>query len=124
MRKFILLVVLLVSVFALAVNHPVVLSWNGPSTTGTSALTGYNVYRGTAHGGPYVKIGSTDVLTLTYTDNATVAGTTYYYVVTATNATDESSYSNEASGTIPVPPGPPTNVQTQVTTVVLTVTPQ
>jgi len=59
----------------------------------------YNVYRGTASGGPYLKIGSTDSTYSTYTDTAgLVVGTTYYYVVREANALDEERcQSNETS---------------------------
>jgi len=41
-----------------------VLTW----TASTSTVSGYNVYRGTATGGPYAKINPSLVTTLTYTD--------------------------------------------------------
>ena len=42
--------------------------------------------------------------TASYTDTTVLAGETYYYVVTSVNSTgEESSYSNQASITIPNP---------------------
>ncbi len=56
---------------------------------------------GTA-GGPYTTI--TDNVTVTsYTDDSLTNGTTYYYVVSAINASGESANSNEASTTPQAP---------------------
>ena len=76
----------------------VALAWN-PSS---SSVVGYNVYRGTQSGGPYAKLNSSVLSDTTYTDSNTESGTTYYYVSTAVNAANqESTYSNEASASIP-----------------------
>jgi hypothetical protein len=81
-----------------SIQHSVALSWNAS----TSTVAGYNVYRGTVSGGPYAKINSSLVTTLSYTDSTVQSGTTYYYVTTAVDSSgDESVYSNEASATIP-----------------------
>jgi hypothetical protein len=80
------------------VQHTVALSW----TASTSTVAGYNVYRGTVSGGPYSKINSSLVTTLSYTDSTVQSGTTYYYVTTAVDSSgDESVYSNEVSAPIP-----------------------
>jgi hypothetical protein len=77
---------------AVSGSGSVTLTWNAS----TSAVVGYNVYRATVSGGPYAKIGSSP--TTNFTD--TVASGTYYYVVTAVDASaDESVHSNEASAT-------------------------
>ncbi|HYA64930.1 MAG TPA: DUF2341 domain-containing protein, partial [Candidatus Sulfotelmatobacter sp.] len=68
------------------------LSWNS-----SAGATSYNVLRSTTNGGPYTKI--TNVSTLSDTDTGLTNGTTYYYVVTAVNASGESGYSNQASAT-------------------------
>lgn len=79
-------------------RHTVTLTWR-PSS---SQVAGYNVYRSMTPGGNYVRINSSIVRGLTYTDNAVVGGVTYYYV---TRAVDDRSYesanSNEASAVIP-----------------------
>jgi fibronectin type 3 domain-containing protein len=82
------------------VQHSASLSWTGSKTTG---VVGYNVYRGTASGGPYAQVGSLDA-GLTYMDSAVSAGQTYYYVVTAVDSTGaESVFSNQAQAVVPSP---------------------
>jgi fibronectin type 3 domain-containing protein len=81
----------------LKATHAGILTWNAS----TSTVTGYNVYRGTKSGGPYTLL--TSVNSLTFADTTVVAGTTYFWVVTAVNNTQESGYSNEVTGTIPSP---------------------
>jgi fibronectin type 3 domain-containing protein len=74
------------------------LTWN-PSS---SVVIGYNLYRGTVSGGPYARLNSSVLSGTTYTDSTIQSGTTYYYVSTSINSdSEESSYSNEASATIP-----------------------
>jgi len=78
-------------------SYSVDLSWN----TGGGNVVGYDIYRGTANGGPYQIIDSMDAST-TYTDYTVVSGMTYYYVVTAVNAQgQQSAYSNVATAVIP-----------------------
>lgn len=80
-------------------SHSVDLTWDS-----SSGAVGYNVYRGTVSGGPYTIINSSLDTTTAYTDNTVVAGTTYYYVAAAVNASqNESGYSNQAQATIPSP---------------------
>ena len=74
-------------------NGQVGLTW-----TAASGATGYSVHRGTTSGGPYTTIQSNVVGTST-TDTGLANGTTYYYVVTGTNAQGEGPGSNEASAT-------------------------
>ena len=85
---------------ALTVNPPsVALSW---TASGSPGVIGYNIYRSTTNGGPYTKINSSLDSTTTYTDLAVQSGNTYYYVTTAVNSQgQESSYSNQASATVP-----------------------
>lgn len=58
----------------------------------------YAVKRATTPGGSYTTIAST-VTGTTYTDTGRTNGTTYYYVVTATNTIGTSANSNEVSAT-------------------------
>jgi hypothetical protein len=83
------------------IPHTVSLNWKASSTAN---VAGYNVYRGTASGGPFTKINSSLVLTTSYTDADVEVGETYYYVATAVDSKNsESIYSNVASATIPSP---------------------
>ncbi|HZJ54372.1 MAG TPA: fibronectin type III domain-containing protein [Myxococcaceae bacterium] len=73
-------------------NAQVSLSW-----TASSGATSYNVKRATVSGGPYTTINSPG--TTSYTDTGLTNGTTYFYVVTAVNASGESGNSSQASAT-------------------------
>jgi hypothetical protein len=80
-------------------QHSVDLSWNSSANA-----VGYNVYRGTASGGPYSMINTSLNASTAFTDNNVTAGQTYYYVVTAVDAkSNESGDSNEARAVIPTP---------------------
>jgi fibronectin type 3 domain-containing protein len=82
---------------ATAGNATVALSWNPPSDSGGSAVTGYRVYRSTS--------GGTETLLVTlgnqtsWADTSVANGITYYYKVSALNAVGESAASNELSAT-------------------------
>jgi len=79
-------------------TYSVQLTWQAS----TSNVIGYNVYRSTTNGGPYVKINTTLVSPLTYTDSSVASSMTYYYVATAVDpAGVESEYSNQATAEIP-----------------------
>ena len=80
------------NLLAAAGNNHVALSW-----TLSAGAIGYNLKRATVSGGPYTVIanpgsGNADDLTATN-------GTTYYYVVSAINASGESANSSQVSGT-------------------------
>jgi hypothetical protein len=82
-----------------ATSHSVVLNWI--ASTG-SGVIGYNIYRGSTTGGPYLKINDALQAGTAYTDSSVSAGQTYYYVTTAfTSGGDESSYSNQVDVVIP-----------------------
>jgi len=84
-----------------AVPHFVSLSW----TASTSLdIAGYNVYRGSASGGPYTLLNSSLVLGTAFTDSTVAAGQAYYYVCTAVDTNNnESVYSNTAAATVSSP---------------------
>jgi len=82
-------------------NTQVTLSWNA-----SSGATSYNVKSSTTNGGPYVTIASPT--TTSYTNTSLVNGTTYYYVVSATNSACESANSAQVSAT-PTTPANSTN---------------
>jgi len=81
-------------------QHSADLSWtdDGPG------VVGYNVYRGGASGGPYIKINTALEPNTAYNDANVQGGQTYYYVSTAVDGNGkESAYSNEAQVAIPTP---------------------
>jgi len=78
---------------ATAGNAQAALSWNA-----VSGATSYTVKRSTTSGGPYTNV-ATNVTTLSYTNTGLTNGTTYYYVVSAVNATGESTNSAQVSVT-------------------------
>jgi hypothetical protein len=83
-----------------APQHSVALSW----TASTSTVIGYNVYRGTQAGGPYVALNGAADASTSYSDSAVQAGQTYFYVVTAVDGSgNESVYSNQAQAVVPTP---------------------
>lgn len=75
---------------ASAGNAQVALTW-----TASSGTTSYHVKRSTTTGGPYTQISSPT--SASFTDTGLTNGTTYYYVVSAMNASGESANSTEAS---------------------------
>jgi len=73
----------------------VYLSW-----ASVSAANGYNVLRSTTHNGPYTKIATlTQTTAPQYNDTSVANGTSYYYVVQATNQSGVGANSPEASTT-------------------------
>ena len=88
-------------------NTQVSLSW-----TASTSATSYHVKRSTTSGGPYTQVSAPTVAN--FTDTGLTNGATYYYVVSALNATGESANSSQASATpiAPVtPPAAPTGLQ-------------
>jgi fibronectin type 3 domain-containing protein len=85
-------------------NAQVALSWSA-----SSGATSYNVLRSTVNGSGYASV-VTGLSTTTYTNTGLTNGTTYYFVVTATNANGTSGNSNQASATPVAPPAAPTGL--------------
>ena len=83
---------------ATAGNAQIVLNWK--SVSGASS---YNVYSSTTNKGPYAPIAG--VTGVAFTNTGLINGTTYYYVVTATNVDGAGPCSAQASAT-PLPPLP------------------
>lgn len=84
---------------AIVVGHTLKLGWTASPSPN---IAHYNVYSSATSGSGYVKIGQS--AGLTYTDLTASAGNTYFYVVTAVNASgQESPNSNEVKVTIPTP---------------------
>src|SRR5271170_7872312 len=77
----------------------VALAWDASKSSG---VIGYNVYRGTASGGPDTKLTPSAIPGTQYTDTTVEAGHIYYYVVTSVDSSGvESGYSNQVSVSIP-----------------------
>jgi hypothetical protein len=88
---------------AVAGNTQVVLSWTAPASNGGSAITGYDVYKGTSPGAESATPVATGVSSTSYTVTGLTNGTTYYFTVEALNVAGNSASSNEASA-MPVVP--------------------
>lgn len=103
---------------AVGSNAAVILTW-----VASSGATSYNLKRSLTRGSGYVTV--VNVTGTTCVDAGLVNGTTYYYVVSATNSIDESANSIEVSATPMPPPAAPTSVSAAAsgTTVILTWTP-
>ncbi len=82
---------------ATAGNGGVTLNWTNNSE---SDLASYTVWRATVSGGPYTIIASNAVARI-YTDNLVINGATYYYVITAVDASNRQSvYSSQVSAAL------------------------
>ena len=81
-----------VGLTATAGNAQVALNWGV-----TFGASGYNIKRGTVSGGPYTAIASSSGTS--YLDASATNGTSWYYVVSATNVLGESTNSDEVSAT-------------------------
>ena len=71
-------------------NNTVGLTW-----TASIGATGYNAKRSLTNGGSYTALGTASGTS--YADNTAVNGTTYYYVVSATNGSGESANSAQVT---------------------------
>ena len=77
---------------ATAGDAQVALTWNASATASS-----YKVKRATTSGGPYTVVATPT--TTSHTDTGLTNGTTYYYVVSAVNASGESANSSQVSAT-------------------------
>jgi len=78
-------------------NGTVSLSWDAPTSTGGSPITGYKVYRGTSES-DLTLLASVGAVT-TYVDDEVVNDQTYYYKVSAINAVGEGPLSEVEDAT-------------------------
>jgi hypothetical protein len=74
------------------------LAWSAPSSNGGSAITSYQIYRGTRSGQEsyYATISCTST-SCAYANTSTRRGTTYYYELVAVNKVGTGPLSNQAS---------------------------
>src|SRR5579883_3268004 len=91
-------------------NSQVALSWNAPSSNGGSAITSYDIYRGTSPGGEASGPVASGVTSTRYTDTGVANGQAYYYQVRAVNSAGTGAASNEASATPSTAPGAPSGL--------------
>ncbi len=81
--------------------HSATLNWGASPSAN---VTGYNVYRGLASGGPYTRVNPSLITGLTFTDTNIQAGQTYYYVATTVvSGNIEGGYSNQVTAVVPSP---------------------
>jgi len=81
-------------------QHAVNLQWR-PIPSG---VAGYNIYRSSTPGGPYIKINAAPETGSNYLDNSVQGGVTYYYVSTAIGTNGlESKYSSQLQVVVPNP---------------------
>ena len=73
----------------------VALQWSPPASSGSSTVTGYDVYRSTTAGTETLL--ASGVPGTSYQDSSAKRGVSYYYVVTAVNSAGQGASSNEAS---------------------------
>ncbi len=79
-------------------QYTVHLIWDASS----SAVAGYRVYRSTTSGSSYSPLFSTPLNALAYSDSTVTDSSTYYYVVTSVDSNGvESTYSNQATASVP-----------------------
>ncbi|HEY6510056.1 MAG TPA: lytic polysaccharide monooxygenase [Vicinamibacterales bacterium] len=77
---------------------------NSLTWTASAGATSYNVKRSTTNGGPYTNV-LVGVTGTAVTDIGLNNGTTYFYVVTAVNASGESAFSSQDDATPSAPTG-------------------
>ncbi|HYI93630.1 MAG TPA: DUF4082 domain-containing protein [Bryobacteraceae bacterium] len=83
------------------IPHSVSLSWTSSTS---SNVKGYNVYRADVAGGAYAKLNTQPVAGNAFADGSVSSGRVYYYVATTIDSNDkESEYSNLATAVVPTP---------------------
>jgi hypothetical protein len=89
------------------------LAWQAPASSGSSAVTGYRIYRAAPGGTATLLAGVGTVLS--FTDAGVVNGGTYVYEIAAVNAFAEGPHSGPVSATRGTAPSPPQGLGTSVT---------
>ena len=80
------------------------------SDNGESDLDGYDIFRATSPAGPFARVNASRLAASTYTDSTVAAGTTYVYVVTAS---DVANHRSANSGTVTATPPSTTDLLRQ-----------
>jgi titin len=75
------------------------LNWSAPASDGGSAISGYDIFRGTASGTESATPIATNVSSTSFTDLGVTNGTPYFYTVSAVNRVGVSPQSAEVSAT-------------------------
>lgn len=89
------------------VQHGITVSWTASTTPGVT----YNIYGATASGGPYTKLTTAPVSTLSFLDATATDGKAHFYVATSVSATGvESQFSTQTTATALAVPNPPTGL--------------
>lgn len=105
LKYLVILLLFTVSTVSAQAAHSVTLNWTWTAAVGSPAATGFHVYRSTTGtAGSFTVVASPAVGTLTFVDSSVavqVAGTSFYYQVTAFNAGGESPPSNIVLVVIP-----------------------
>lgn len=102
---------------ATAGDGSVGLTWTAPADDGGAAITGYQIWRGTASGGEAL-LTTTATAGTSYVDSPATNDTTHYYQVAAVNSTGAGGRSNELSATPRAAanvPGAPLNLVAKAT---------
>lgn len=86
-----------INVVATGIDSAITLTW-----TASAGATTYHIKRSATSGGPYTQIATSN--SPAYTDAPLTNGTTYYYVISASNSAGESANSVQVSS---APSGPP-----------------
>ncbi len=77
------------------------------SDNGEADLAGYTVYRATSAGGPYSALNGALLSASNYSDTTVTGGTTYWYVLTADDATGNESVQSVSASATPTGGGAP-----------------
>ena len=87
-------------------NRWVYLNWTAPVSAGSTAITGYGIYRGTSN--ITLSFIQNAGLTDHFNDTSVTNGINYYYAVTASNSIGEGRKGNQTTIMPGIPPTPPT----------------
>jgi fibronectin type 3 domain-containing protein len=105
---------------ASAGNGSISISWEKPASDGGLSDLSYQLWRSTS--GESTLIATLGSSARTYADTSVVIGTTYRYVMTASNSIGTGIQSGQVSATAAIVPGPPSEVSVESDSSSITVT--